>query len=191
MTRYLHDYKNPNSLGGYYPECLLADTSGIMWIGFYGQGLDKFDPESNTFTHYNHHAEDGQSLANDTIAAILIDHLGNFWIGTYTGLDLFDPKTGTFSHYAHHDNDPTSLSDNRIRAIYEDHEGTIWVGTGLAWDLNEEGGLNRFNREKRNFTRYMHDPANPHSLVDNKVRSIFEDSRGNFWVGTRGDGLHR
>jgi len=191
MTRYLHDYKNPNSLGGYYPECLMADTSGILWIGFYGQGLDKFDPESNTFTHYNHHAEDGQSLANDTIAAILIDHLGNFWIGTYTGLDLFDPKTGTFSHYAHHNNDPTSLSDNRIRAIYEDHEGTIWVGTGLAWDLNEEGGLNRFNREKRNFTRYMHDPANPHSLVDNKVRSIFEDSRGNFWVGTRGDGLHR
>jgi len=191
MTRYLHDYKNPNSLGGYYPECLLADTSGRLWIGFYGQGLDQFNPETNTFTHYNHHAEDGKSLANDTIAAMLIDHLGHFWIGTYAGLDLFDPKTGTFTHFAHKDNDPTSLSNNRIRAIYEDHEGTLWVGTGLPWDLNEEGGLNQFDREKGNFTRYMHDPTNPHSLVDNKVRSIFEDSKGNFWIGTRGDGLHR
>jgi signal transduction histidine kinase/ligand-binding sensor domain-containing protein len=191
MTRYLHDYKNPNSLGGYYPECLLADASGMLWIGFYGQGLDQFNPETNTFKHYTHHAEDGKSLANDTITSLLIDHLGHFWIGTYAGLDLFDPKAGTFTHYQHKDNDPTSLSYNRIRAIYEDHEGTIWVGTGLAWDLDEKGGLNRFDREKGNFIRYLHDPNDPHSLVDNKVRAVFEDSRGNFWVGTRGDGLHR
>ncbi|HEU4860548.1 MAG TPA: two-component regulator propeller domain-containing protein [Chitinophagaceae bacterium] len=36
----------------------------------------------------------------------------------------------------------------------------------------------------------MHDPKNPLSLINNKVRSIFEDSKGNFWVGTAGDGLH-
>jgi signal transduction histidine kinase/ligand-binding sensor domain-containing protein len=36
----------------------------------------------------------------------------------------------------------------------------------------------------------LYDPKNPHSLINNKVRSIFEDSRGNFWVGTGGDGLH-
>ena len=36
MTRYQHDPKNVNSLGGYYPECLYADSSGnisdlILW----------------------------------------------------------------------------------------------------------------------------------------------------------------
>ena len=36
----------------------------------------------------------------------------------------------------------------------------------------------------------MHDNNNPASIADNKVRAIFEDSKGNFWVGTRGDGLH-
>ena len=40
------------------------------------------------------------------------------------------------------------------------------------------------------FTRYLHDPNNPNSLINNKVRSIFEDSRGIFWVGTGGNGLH-
>ena len=29
-----------------------------------------------------------------------------------------------------------------------------------------------------------------HTLTDNRVRAIFEDSRGVFWVGTAGDGLH-
>ena len=40
------------------------------------------------------------------------------------------------------------------------------------------------------FTRYLHDPANPQSIASNKVRALFEDSKGNFWVGTAGDGLH-
>jgi ligand-binding sensor domain-containing protein len=68
------------------------------------------------------------------------------------------------------------------------------VGTGSIW-YNEgaetnEGGLNRFDKNTGKFIRYLHDPKNPHSLIDNKVRSIFEDSRGTFWVGTAGDGLH-
>ncbi len=190
MTRYRNDPKNPNSLGGYYPECLFTDSTGFIWIGFYGQGLDKFDPESNTFTHYDHDPNDPESLSHDFVSAIRIDHLGNIWVGTNGGLDLLDPETGKFTHYRHDANDPTSLSDNVVRAIYEDHEGTLWVGTGFAYTFDITGGLNRFDRETGTFTRYLHDPENPQSLIDNKVRSIFEDSKGNFWIGTRGDGLH-
>ncbi|HSO85776.1 MAG TPA: two-component regulator propeller domain-containing protein, partial [Draconibacterium sp.] len=40
------------------------------------------------------------------------------------------------------------------------------------------------------FTHYMHDPINPNSLINNKVSAIFEDSKGTFWIGTAGDGLH-
>src|SRR6266436_9609369 len=54
MTRYQNNPRNPNTLGGYYPECLFADADGNIWIGFYGMGLDKFDPVTNTFTHYRH-----------------------------------------------------------------------------------------------------------------------------------------
>ncbi len=36
----------------------------------------------------------------------------------------------------------------------------------------------------------MHNEKDPNSLIDNRVRAIFEDSRGTFWVGTAGDGLH-
>ena len=36
----------------------------------------------------------------------------------------------------------------------------------------------------------MHKPNDISSLIDNHVTAIFEDSRGTFWVGTAGDGLH-
>ena len=33
MTSYQHDPTNTNSLGGFYPECIFTDSSGIIWIG--------------------------------------------------------------------------------------------------------------------------------------------------------------
>ena len=190
MKRYQNDPKTPNSLGGYYPECLFADADGNIWIGFYGMGLDKFDPLTNIFTHYRHNKNDSQSLSDDVVSAVLVDHLGNIWVGNNGGLDLLDEKTGKFKHFSKKANDPSSLSCNTVRSLYEDKAGDLWVGTGFAFDNSNEGGLNRFNRSTGTFIRYMNDPKNPRTLINNKVRSIFEDSYGNFWIGTNGDGLH-
>ena len=190
VTRYQHDPKNPNSPGGSYPEYLYADFKGNIWIGYYGMGLDVFNYETNTFTHYRHNPADSESLSNDTVSAIIIDHLDNIWVGTNGGLDVMEKSTGKFIHYKNIPNDSTSLSCNEIRALYEDSDGTLWIGTGLPWDVNDEGGLNRFNRETGTFTRFMHDNENPNTLTDNKVRAIYEDKNGTLWIGTRGDGLH-
>jgi signal transduction histidine kinase/ligand-binding sensor domain-containing protein len=189
MTQYRHDPKDPNSLGGDYPECLFADPSGNIWIG--AGGLNRLDPVSGTFTHYRHDPNNPKSLSSHAIWAIHMDHLGYLWVGTAKGLDRLDLKTGKFDHFSHDPNNPKSLSHNLVRAIYEDLEGTLWIGTGVTWDPQDpEGGLNKFDRSKGTFTRYLHDPTDANSLVSNKVRAIFEDSKGNFWVGTDKDGLH-
>ncbi len=190
MMRYHNVPNNPNSLGGYNLECLAVDSSGNIWIGFYGMGLDKFDPVTGIFTHFRHDSTNNASLSHDFVSAVMIDHLGNVWVGTNGGLDILDQKSGTFKHYSHTGNDSKSLSHNAVRAIYEDRDGELWVGTGNFFDRNKEGGLNRFHRQSGNFTRYLSDPANPQTLIDNRVRSIFEDSQGTFWIGTNGDGLH-
>ncbi|MBD0294789.1 MAG: SMP-30/gluconolactonase/LRE family protein [Flavisolibacter sp.] len=191
MISYQNDPLNPNSPAGTYPECIYADPAGIIWIGYYGTGLDRLDPETGTFAHYRYQKNDPNSLSNDSVTAILMDRSGNLWVGNYGGVDLLDPKTGKFTHYRHAPDNPTSLSSNRVRAIYEDRQGTLWVGTGLIWDHNKnDGGLNRFNRQTGTFTRFLSDPNNPQALAGNKVRAIYEDSRGTFWVGTDGDGLH-
>ena len=189
-TAFPHDTQNPNSLGGIQPESMLIDSTGIIWISFWGTGLDRFNPKTSEFKHFRHNEGDLGTLSNDSVSTIVIDHLGNLWAGTNQGLDLLDQQTGKFKHYKNNPQDTSSLSFNLVRSLYEDREGTLWVGTGMAWETHQKGGLNKFNRSTENFTRYLNDPKDPHSLINNKVRAIFEDSRGTFWVGTAGDGLH-
>ncbi|MEO7489621.1 MAG: two-component regulator propeller domain-containing protein [Ferruginibacter sp.] len=184
-----HDDANPNSLGGTGVRTVCADEQGIIWIGL-GEGLDRFDPATGIFKHYRH-TQNAPSSISGGVHVILIDRQGRLWFGTHEGLDRFEEKTGKFIHYRNEPGNPKSLSDNVVWNIYEDHQGVIWVATGFPFydTLPGVGGLNRLNPDGT-FTRYMHDAKDPHSLISNKVRAMFEDSRGVFWVGTKGDGLH-
>ncbi len=188
---YMNDPLNSQSLANNNTECIAIDSTGIIWVGTYGSGLDRFDPSTKTFTHFRHSPKDGSSLSNDTVTAMLEDRLGNLWIGNVGGLDLMEKKTGKFVHYANKPNDISSLNYNRVAVIYEDRQGTLWVGCGNPYRRNSEnGGLHRFDGATGKFIRYLHDPKNPNSVNNNNVRAIFEDSKGNFWIGTGGDGLH-
>ena len=193
MKRYVYDYAKqdtPSGMGGHYPEWLTTDRDGFIWIAYYGQGLDRFDPRSGTFVHYKNNPDDSTSLISNTVTSVVVDHLGFVWIGTNSGLDRLDSNTGHFTHYVHESDNPNSLSYNVVRSVYEDRQGTIWVGTGFFVQSGNRGGLNRLDRKSGSFTRYLNDPTDPTSLAGNKVRAIYEDSRGNFWVGSDGpDGL--
>jgi ligand-binding sensor domain-containing protein/class 3 adenylate cyclase len=191
MISFRHDDANPNSLGGTNLETVYADNTGMIWVGFGDIGLDQYNPATGIFKHYRHVQNNPGSLSDGTVSIILKDHQGILWVGTHNGLDRLNEKTGKFIHYRNEPGNLRSLSSNAVRAIYEDHSGVLWIGTGLYWENNNnEGGLNRFDRNTGSFTRYLNDPKDPHSLINNKVRAIFEDSRGTFWVGTSGDGLH-
>ncbi len=193
MKSYSYDEAKPNdpySMGGYRPESLTLDNDGTLWIGFMGNGLDHFDPNKNTFEHFRHIPGNVESLGDNRISKVLTDHLGNVWIGHFDGLDMFDKNNRKFIHYKSDSLDDTSLSNAVIRSLYEDRVGTIWVGTGWEYSNDALGGLNKLDKTTGTFTRYVNDPDNPKSLNSNKIRSLFEDSKGNFWVGT-GGGLHK
>ena len=192
-VHYQHDPYDSTSLSENWVESLYAGSDDKIWIGTFGGGLNRFDPETDTFTHFIHESGNPTSLSQDTVTVILEDSRGTLWVGTHNGLNRFDKSTETFTRYLHDPDDPNSLSNNQIRALYEDSEGSIWVGTGSPTPTETpvgEGGLNRFKPESQSFTRYMHDPNDATSLINNRVMSIYEDSRGTFWVGTTGDGLH-
>jgi ligand-binding sensor domain-containing protein len=141
MKRYAYDQGNPNTLPGYYPECFATDSSGIIWVGSWGQGFARFDPVSETFTHYKHDPDDPTSLADNSVSSILIDRTGTVWLGTALGLDRMDVSSGTFTHFKHDPENPSSLSHDFVRMLYEDRQGEIWVGTGIAFSNNNNGGL--------------------------------------------------
>lgn len=192
FVSYRHDGNNPNSLSADYIESIFLDSKGVLWLTHWQSGaLTAFDTQRQVFTRYQHDPEDPESLSGNVLSTVAEDLEGNIWIGGELGLNRFDPESGTFQRFQHDPEDPTSLSYNRVRALYVDKSGTLWVGTGFPWDPESSaGGLNRYHPEDGTFTRYLHDPDDSTTLSNNKVRSILEDSQGNFWVGTADNRLH-
>ncbi len=189
---YKSNPRNQNSLISDNLECLYAGSKGNIWIGSKQNGLDSFEPETETFTHFRHNKADPTSLSSNVINAILEDRNGTLWVGTYNGLDTLNRKTGKFAHITNNSEAGLALNHENIKVIYEDKEGTIWIGSGNSFGTQNPllHGLYKFDKKTRKITRFKHNEKDETSLIDNRVRAIFEDSRGVFWIGTAGDGLH-
>ena len=172
-----HNPADPGSIGD-VAQTILADRSGILWIGTVGNGLDRFDPASGKFTHFRNVPSDPASLPDNRVYALCEDQEGDLWVGTYAGgLCRFDRERGTFRTYRQNSADTGSLSANGCWALMSDRRGRIWIGT-------YGGGLDRFDRGSGSFTRFLHSDADPKSLSDNIVLSLLEDRAGNIWAGT-------
>ena len=121
-------------------------------------------------------SDDG--LSHNTVLCVLQDRRGFMWFGTQQGLNRYDGYR--FQVFRHTETGPASLSHDHIWALQEDEAGVLWVGS--------DHGLNRWNAEQNTFTRYYPEPGHPGR---NSIRTIFEDSQHQFWVGTGGGGLFR
>ena len=180
---YRHDPRDSTSIADDYVEWVMVDSKGILWLGYWGAGVSAFNPITESCVHYHPEPGNPDALSDGSVAMIVEDRQGYIWVGTKEGLNRLDRKTGKFKRFFHDPNDPHSLSYNFVRSLYVDRSGTLWVGCGTLWDGNDlagkRGGLNRFNPDGT-FTRFLNDPEDPNSLGDNRVRAIFEDSRGNF-----------
>jgi signal transduction histidine kinase/ligand-binding sensor domain-containing protein/DNA-binding response OmpR family regulator len=188
---YQHDPQNANSLAGDAVRTVCPTRDGLVWIGGWSSGLDCLNPQSGQITHHPLVEGKQYKYEDNSISALVEDHLGNLWVGTPGGLYCLETKSGNFVPYLSVATDARTLSHSHVSSIYEDRQGTLWVGTGDQGSPKVfEGGLNKLDRKTRTFTRYLHSPTDPKTLVENRVLAIFEDSRGTFWVGTGGDGLH-
>jgi ligand-binding sensor domain-containing protein/signal transduction histidine kinase len=188
--------EDPASLSDGWIESLFEDSDGYIWVGTYQGGLNRYDPNTDTFTQFRHIPEDASSISEGMIFSILQDRAGTLWVGTMDGLNRFDPKSGSFTHYRNDPDNPKSLSHNSARAIYQDSKDRLWIGT-LG------GGLELFDPSTGEF-KHHRASSNPRdisnieesllvakdSINNNYVKSIVEDAKGNLWIGTE-NGLNR
>ena len=108
-----------------------------------------------------------QGLPQNSVTAMLQDHQGYLWVGTFGGLARFDGERFTLFDRGN----LLPLGNNGILSLHESRSGVLWVGT-------LDGGLVRV--ENGVATAYRRRDGLPSRFVS----SIREDKEGNLWFNT-------
>ncbi|MCB0740152.1 MAG: hypothetical protein KDB92_03685, partial [Chitinophagaceae bacterium] len=115
----------------------------------------------------------------------LKDKEGNLWFGSRVN-GVFKYNGKVFTNYT----TENGLCDNDISCITEDKEGNLWFGTPQGACKFNGHTFSHFDIPKAivssNWLDKMYPVINP-----NQVMSILEDSKGNLWFGTNGQGVYK
>ena len=185
---YAHNVSNPKSLSHNIVLSVVEDKDENLWLGTDGGGLNFFDRNTGEFTHYTSDVNDPSSLSSNSVLTVFIDSAGLIWTGTWGGgFASLDPSTQKFTAYpfdlerAHTSKTSSSqrLNSAHVWHINEDSDKNLWIAT-------YSGGISKFDRKTGIFTHYTNVAKDSTSLINNMAWSTFEDSMGNFWVGTVG-----
>ena len=177
FTSYKHDMGDDSSIAGNSLNQLLVDGDGVLWIATKYNGLDRYDPVKEEFTHYQPTGNAGD-ISGPAITDLCISHNGKMWVSTYyDGLNLLDRATGQFQVWKRKDTKSSVVREDIILSVMEDNEKWLWIGYYSE-------GLTRYNVETGEVEHFVHDPADAASLPSGKVQDIIQDRIGNVWIGT-------
>jgi ligand-binding sensor domain-containing protein len=116
-----------------------------------------------------------QDVPAHLCSAIAQDHEGLLWFGTQGGLVRYDGYD--FRVFRSNPADPSTIAGNYVRALLVASDGRLWAGTF-------SGGLSVYDPRTETFTRYQHDPRNPHSLAYDRVEGLAETPDHMIWIAT-------
>ena len=117
-----------------------------------------------------------QGISIGSVEVVFQDSHGYMWFGGDADNGLVQYDGYNFTIHRHDPNDPRSISSSIVWDMYEDRHGELWIATDI--------GLNRFDRDTGQFTRFLpnsHDPA-----AEVFTRAIVEDIHGQMWVASFG-----
>lgn len=147
FERFERNNADPFSINDNRVYSIAEDSDGIMWIGTFGGGLNKFDPLTKRFISYKNIPGDESSISDNRVMTTYKDNFGNLWVGTYGGgLQKFDKRTEKFTRF----NKKNLMNSSVVYGILEDNNENLWMST--------DNGLFKFNLTTEFFTQYdLHD----------------------------------
>lgn len=168
---------------------IFQDKEGFLWFGTI-DGLNKYN--GHEFEVFRSELNNEKTLSNNRITAIEEDSEGNLWIGTNNGLNLFNKQTNTFTRIKLYSQISLANSSQKIinDLLFDNSTQKLWVATNngiIKIDLGEHKTITK-NFE---FSYYLKDKTDSHSLDDNAVNIILKDHDNKIWVGTNGQNLNR
>jgi len=159
------------------------DRNGILWIGTWSDGLNRYDPIEKLFSYFKHDPHDKNSISSNVISTIYEDRSEKLWIGTWEGgLNYLVKKRNYFININYIQIPQKNISARDINSIYEDSSGIYWLGTS-------QEGLIRCDFKNKSFHQYKFDTESQIDASRNRINIIYEDSYGKLWLGTERFGL--
>jgi signal transduction histidine kinase/ligand-binding sensor domain-containing protein/AraC-like DNA-binding protein/ActR/RegA family two-component response regulator len=189
------------------------DDSHNVWIGTDGAGLRYWDRTNNTFKNFSHDSSNSRSISSNFVTGIIKDGNAGLWISTwFGGINRYDFLTHSFKHYACI-NPVSNTANNNVWTLLHDSRKRLWAAAV------RNGGLYLFNEKLNSFTIYDSKLTDLQCLAEDSegniwggdytslikidtisrkhklynigyaIRSIYEDKKNNFWVGTQEGGL--
>ena len=105
---------------------ILEDSSGNIWIGTLGEGLDIMNSETGEYRNIYNDYITRSEISNNDILCLMEDSRGNIWIGTNGGgVNLYLAGTSEFIHLTEKD----GLINDVVFSIMEDEGNNIWLQT--------------------------------------------------------------
>ncbi len=182
LQHFGHTADNANGLSSNYLLSVLADRSGLVWVGAEHTGLNKLMPQSFSVSHIYPDTSSPRRYSSNIVKALFEDSRGNIWVSTKNGaLSLYNgrlEKIRSLNHLFPH-------QSTNVYCIQEDERGYIWLGTkGQGLYITH---LDSLQRPARHFD--MPEPLNGGNK-SKLVYTIVKDRQQRMWVGTFGAGLN-
>ena len=160
------------------------DSRNDYWICTDNMGLYKAsfgsNPSVNRFFY-----EKGLISNTYRIHTVLEDDKNNLLlVARDKGLFYYDRNSGKLSFYEPDIFDSKSLNSKALISAFKSSSGIIWIGT-----YNK--GVNYIDYNRKPFKHYKINYKET-GLINNNIRSFYQDSQGAIWLGTKeGGGLSR
>lgn len=184
--KYYNKVIDSTSFEFYDINTLFIDSQGDMWIGA-TYGLSKYNPDCDCILQYT---SNNENISHRDILSITEDKNKNVWIGTQNGgLFRYERESDSFTRFLNEPLDLLSIDNDNIKHLLVDQHNNLWIGTN-SYDSKKGSGLVRFNINTGKIKRFLHDPTNPNSLLDNRISALYEDQAGQILIGTYKCGFH-
>jgi diguanylate cyclase (GGDEF)-like protein len=148
---------------------ILQDRAGYIWLAT-EDGLNRYDGVS--FKVYQHDPGDAASLPSSFVWDVEEDAAGDVWIATSAGLAVWRRASDRVERL--------SQVPGHVRVVRLSPDGAaLWVGT-------RDAGLLRLELASGETRSFANDPADPDSLVNDRIYALYFDSQKRLWIGTEG-----
>jgi len=170
----------PVHLLGNVIASVYKDSSGLVWAGNWGQGLNIIDRRNGGVEHFSTNMKGRNYIPNDYVHVIFPAEQGAIWIGTRDGILVFDRKNHHFVriNQYYRDKQLPNLSETRIFQILHASDNSYWIAT--------QNGLYRILPGMMRFEYYSVEQELRRRLSGNLVYDLIEDSQHLIWIATLG-----